>query len=128
MPEAWCVYSHEYHVDMGEHVFPVEKYRLIHAALTAEGVLAPGDIVEPVPASEDDLLLVHDAEHLAHMRRLAQNGWGFLTPDTPISPEILEKSILSAGGSILFNDNHAAWRRPEDLQPRLTHAGQVFFF
>ncbi|HJN16915.1 MAG TPA: histone deacetylase [Armatimonadota bacterium] len=101
MPRAWCVYSHEYHVDMGEHVFPVEKYRLIHAALTAEGVLAPGDIVEPVPASEDDLLLVHDAAHLAHMRRLAEKGWGYLTPDTPISPEILEKSILSAGGSIL---------------------------
>ena len=100
MGKPWCVYSDEYHVNMGEHVFPVEKYRLIYAALIGEGTLTPDDVVEPVPATEDDILLVHDAHYLGHMRRLAAMGWGFLTPDTPISPEILEKSILSAGGTI----------------------------
>ena len=101
MSKPWCVYSHEYHVDMGEHVFPVEKYRLTYAALVEEGTLSPEEALEPTPASEEDLLLVHEEQYLAHMRRVAGMGWGFLTSDTPISPEILEKSILSAGGTTL---------------------------
>jgi len=101
MSRPWCVYSDEYFVNMGEHVFPVEKYRLVYAELTATGVLQPGGIVEPEPASEEDLLLVHEPSYLAHLRRLAAFGWGYLTPDTPVSVEILDKSILSAGGTIL---------------------------
>lgn len=101
MPSPWCVYSDEYYVDMGEHVFPVEKYRLTYAALVEQGVLGPGDVAEPTRASEEDLLLVHTPEYLAHMRRLASMGWGYLTPDTPVSAEILDKSILAAGGTTL---------------------------
>jgi len=101
MSRPWCVYSDEYFVDMGEHVFPVEKYRQVHAKLVAGGVLQPGDVAEPQPASEEDVLLVHQPGYLAHLRRVAAFGWGYLTPDTPVSPEILSKSILSAGGTLL---------------------------
>ena len=101
MGRPWCVYSDAYYVDMGEHVFPVEKYRRVYAELSAERVLAPEDIAEPSPATEDDLLRVHEAGYLAHLRRLAAFGWGYLTPDTPISPEILAGSILAAGGTLL---------------------------
>lgn len=101
MPSPWCVYSDEYYVDMGEHVFPIEKYRMTYAALIEQGVLQPHDVAEPTPAPEEDLLLVHEPQYLAHMRRLASMGWGFLTPDTPVSPEILDKAILAAGGTTL---------------------------
>ena len=101
MATPWCVYSDDYHVDMGDHVFPVEKYRLVHARLMNEGVLRAEDIAAPQPASENDLLLVHEPGYLAHLRRLASFGWGYLTPDTPVSAEILDKSILSAGGTVL---------------------------
>ena len=101
MSSPWCVYSDEYYVDMGEHVFPIEKYRLTYAALLEQGVLQPADVVEPTHPPEEDLLLVHDPQYLAHMRRLASMGWGFLTPDTPVSPEILDKAILAAGGTTL---------------------------
>lgn len=101
MGTPWCVYSDEYHVDMGEHVFPVEKYRLVYAKLAAEGVLQPEDVAEPQRATEEDLLRVHEPGYLAHLRRVAALGWGYLTPDTPVSPEILDKSILAAGGTLL---------------------------
>jgi len=97
----WCVYSHDYFVDMGDHVFPVEKYRLTYAALVEEGTLGPGEVLEPAPAPEEDLLRVHTREYLAHLRALAAYGWGLLTPDTPVSPEILDKAILAAGGTTL---------------------------
>jgi len=101
MGKAWCVYSDEYYVDMGEHVFPVEKYRLVYAKLAGEGVLTPEEVMVPEPASEEDLRLVHEPGYLAHLRRVASFGWGYLTPDTPVSPDILEKSILAAGGTTL---------------------------
>ena len=101
MAQPWCVYSDQYIVDMGPHVFPVEKYRLTHQRLLAEGTLRADDVVEPQPASEDDLLLVHAPAYLQQLRDLARDGWGFLTPDTPVSAEIVEKTILVAGGTIL---------------------------
>lgn len=96
----FIVYSPDYHVDLGPHVFPVEKYRLCYERLIGEGTIVESDVAAPVAATEDDLLLVHTPGYLARLRRLAAQGWGYLTPDTPISPEILDKSILVCGGSI----------------------------
>jgi acetoin utilization deacetylase AcuC-like enzyme len=96
----FIVYSPDYHVDLGPHVFPVEKYRLCYERLIGEGTIVESDVAAPVAATGDDLLLVHTPGYLARLRRLAAQGWGYLTPDTPISPEILDKSILVCGGSI----------------------------
>ncbi|MFQ6133006.1 MAG: histone deacetylase [Armatimonadota bacterium] len=97
----WIVYSPEYYVDMGEHVFPVEKYRLCCRRLVEEGTITEADVAEPTRPPDEDLLLAHTEQYLAHMRRLAAQGGGFLTPDTPITEEILDKAILSAGGTTL---------------------------
>ncbi|MGD8240374.1 MAG: histone deacetylase [Armatimonadota bacterium] len=96
----YIVYSAQYHVDMGEHVFPVRKYRLCYEALRREGAIEPGEVLEPIAATEPQLLLVHTPEYLTELETLAATGWSYLTPDTPITAEILEKSILAAGGTI----------------------------
>ena len=67
MTQPWCVYSDEYIVDMGPHVFPVEKYRLTYQRLVEEGTLAEGDVLEPEPGTEEDVLLVHTPAYLAHL-------------------------------------------------------------
>ncbi|MGQ9730787.1 MAG: histone deacetylase family protein [Candidatus Zipacnadales bacterium] len=100
MLAPWCVYSDDYYVDMGDHIFPVTKYRQLYHRLLAQGILRTEQTVTPRPASEADLLLVHRPEYLTQLRRIASLGWGYLTPDTPVSPEILEKAILAAGGTI----------------------------
>jgi acetoin utilization deacetylase AcuC-like enzyme len=43
---------------------------------------------------------VHTPAYIRHLRELARAGWGYLTPDTPVSAEIVEKAILVAGGTI----------------------------
>lgn len=101
MSHPWCVYSDQYYADMGDHIFPVEKYRRLYARLTATGVLGPDDVVPPQPACDEDILRVHEAAYIAHLRRLAALGWGYLTPDTPVTAEILEGAILSTGGTIV---------------------------
>jgi len=97
----FVVYSPEYYVDMGEHVFPVQKYRLCYEKLCREGVVASDDAASPVRATERQLLLVHTPEYLAQLETLADSGWSYLTPDTPITAEILDKSMLAAGGTIV---------------------------
>src|SRR5207302_1288930 len=96
----FIVYSPRYHIDIGPHVFPTLKYRLVHARALELGILEPSDTVEPRSASWDELALVHTAEYLEKMRR------GALTPDDiaqlelPWSNEMVEGFRLMVGGTI----------------------------
>lgn len=93
-------YSDGFFADIGEHVFPFEKYRLVKERLLAEGVLSGSDLVEPEPVTEADMLLVHEP---GYVRKLTHN---LLTPteilvlEIPFSPEILRVFALMAGGTL----------------------------
>jgi acetoin utilization deacetylase AcuC-like enzyme len=99
------VYSDGYYLPIGAHVFPAEKYRLIQRRLLETGTATPEDFVEPEPATDDDVRLVHTSDY---MRKLKE---GSLTPreelemEVPYSPELVRAFWLSAGGSILAARN-----------------------
>ena len=98
VPVVWCP---EYEVDIGDHVFPVEKYRLIKQRLEASGALAMADLRTPEPARVEDVLRVHTR---SYWTKIAE---GALTPDEehllelPFSPQLREASLLCAGGTTL---------------------------
>ena len=54
--------------------------------------------VPAVPASMDDLLLVHSAGHISQIERTAQSGGGWLDADTIVSPRSYEAALYAAGG------------------------------
>ena len=116
IPVVWCP---RYEVDIGNHVFPVEKYRLIKERLDAAGALARADLRTPQPARVEDVLRVHTQ---SYWTRIAE---GTLTPDEerllelPFSPELREASLLCAGGTTLAG--HLAI-----LQGRSVHLGGGF--
>jgi acetoin utilization deacetylase AcuC-like enzyme len=58
------VYSPKYHIDIGPHVFPTIKYQRIHARLLEAGIVSSGDVVEPQPASWEELARVHTTAYL----------------------------------------------------------------
>jgi acetoin utilization deacetylase AcuC-like enzyme len=95
------VYSDAYYLPIGQHVFPAEKYRRIHDRLIATGVAEPGDFIEPQPATNQDILLVHRPEYVQKLTT------GTLTPreelqmEVPYSRDLVEAFWLAAGGSIL---------------------------
>jgi acetoin utilization deacetylase AcuC-like enzyme len=98
--QAAVVYGREYLCDIGPHVFPVEKYRLIRDALVAAGDLEPDAILAPPMPPREDLLLVHAAEYLDDLDQLR---W---TPRTqsselPLLPDIVQAYWFAAGGTTL---------------------------
>ncbi len=49
------IYHPRYELKWGGHVFPVEKYRLLHDRLIAEGLVRPDEFLAPEPATDDQL-------------------------------------------------------------------------
>jgi acetoin utilization deacetylase AcuC-like enzyme len=95
-----AVYSPRYEVNIGPHVFPTSKYRLIREKLLAEGALAEEDIIESTLPPRDELALVHTPQMIDDLFNLR---W---TPHTmhselPISREIVDAYVYACGGSII---------------------------
>ena len=62
------VYSEEYcKLDLKNHVFPVEKYRLVYEKLLSMRAKKE-DFLLPRPASEEDILLVHTSKYVKKLK------------------------------------------------------------
>jgi acetoin utilization deacetylase AcuC-like enzyme len=95
------VYSPRYHVDIGPHVFPTQKYALVHARLVESRVIDPADVIEPQPASWESLAHVHTADYLAGMREGTLSTEAMLQIELPWSFEMVEGFRTMVGGTIL---------------------------
>jgi len=95
------VYSDRYDLNLGSHVFPSVKYRLTKEALLRDRIVEPGDFVEPPPASDDDIALVHHREYLRKLQTGKLSYLEVMRLEIPYSPELIRAVWLCAGGSIL---------------------------
>jgi acetoin utilization deacetylase AcuC-like enzyme len=95
------VYSDHYDLNLGDHVFPSIKYRLVKEKLLREHIAEPGDFIEPAPASDDDIALVHHREYLRKLQTGKLSYLEVLRLEIPYSPELIRAVWLCAGGSIL---------------------------
>ncbi|MCW4046442.1 MAG: histone deacetylase [Candidatus Bathyarchaeota archaeon] len=74
------------------HIEGPQRVKLAHEFLKERGY----EFVEPNPASEEDLLRVHDAEYIWNLKKgLVEDS------DTPAYDNIYEFARLSAGGALL---------------------------
>src|SRR5271170_1761160 len=95
------IYSDGYYLPIGEHVFPAEKYRRIRDRLLETGVAEANDFLEPQPATDQDILLVHKAEYVNKLKTGALTTREEMELEVPFSPELVKAFWLAAGGSIL---------------------------
>src|SRR6202034_3080065 len=95
------VYSDDYYLPIGSHVFPAEKYKHIHDRLLASGVAEAADFVIPRPASDEDVLLVHTPRYVEKLRTGTLSAREELALEVPYSPELVRAFWLAAGGSVL---------------------------
>lgn len=89
-----------YSVDIGVHVFPIEKYSLARKRLLDEGDTTPDDWRVPEPATRDQLLLAHTPEYLDDLLN-ARWSWRTASSEFPLTTGITRAYVASAGGSIL---------------------------
>jgi acetoin utilization deacetylase AcuC-like enzyme len=98
VPVVWCPH---YEVDIGDHVFPVEKYRLIKQRLEASGVLSSADLQTPQPARVEDVLRVHTRSYWTGIAEGTFTANQERLLELPFSSELREASLLCAGGTTL---------------------------
>lgn len=95
------VHHEAYEVDIGPHVFPTAKYRLVRSRLIEDGLLAARDIHRPDPAPDRDVLRVHTAEWVRKLKEGDLSARERLLLEVPYSPELVDASWLCAGGACL---------------------------
>ncbi len=100
MPRPAIVWSPHYEMDIGVHVFPTEKFRLTLDLLVKQGLVRREEVLEPPPATEEELLTVLEPEYLADLRGVTHTTRTY-GAELPISEEIVRGVTHSAGGSIL---------------------------
>ena len=94
-------YSPAYELDLGGHVWPTTKYRLIAEELVRAGVVPHGGFAAPTPCTWDDLALVHTPEYLEKVRTLSLSRDEIATLELPLSGPVVEAFRLMVGGTCL---------------------------
>ena len=92
------VYSDQYDLNLGNHVFPSIKYRLIKEKLLRDQMVGRQDFVEPPAASDDDVALVHDREYIRKLQAGKLSYLEILRLEIPYSPALVRAVWLCAGG------------------------------
>jgi acetoin utilization deacetylase AcuC-like enzyme len=95
------IYSDGYYLPIGAHVFPAEKYRRIRDRLLAGSVADAADFLDPQPAADEDILLVHTPEYVDKLETGTLSAREELALEVPFSRELVNAFWLAAGGSIL---------------------------
>ncbi len=95
------VYHEGYDLNLGAHVFPSQKYRLIHERLLADGVATPGDFLAPEPAADQDVRRVHSQDYVHKLKTGTLSRDEEARLEVPYSKELISAVWLAAGGSIL---------------------------
>jgi len=95
------VYADAYCIDIGPHIFPTTKYRLVRDALVETGVARPDEFVEPSPATWDDLALVHTRGYLGALRDGRLSPEDIARLEMAWSEGMVDGFRLMAGGTLL---------------------------
>ncbi|HEY4709586.1 MAG TPA: histone deacetylase [Candidatus Acidoferrales bacterium] len=95
------IYHEGYDLNLGAHVFPSQKYRMIHDRLLADRSAAPDDFVAPEPAADEDVLRVHLPEYVHKLKTGSLGHDEEARLEVPYSKELIKACWLAAGGSIL---------------------------
>ncbi len=90
--------------DTGNHV--ENSQRLVEAMsyLKETGIKDKLTCLAPRPALLEELELVHTPEYISYVKTKAENGGGWLDPDTVMSPKSYEAAIYAAGGLLIATE------------------------
>ena len=95
------IYSHKYDIDIGEHVFPIDKYHLIHDRLLREGIVKESDFATPQLPSDKDLELAHTHDYICRFKSGNLSAKEVHQLEFPYTEELIETAVLWVGGTVM---------------------------
>jgi acetoin utilization deacetylase AcuC-like enzyme len=95
------VYNKGYDLNLGEHVFPSQKFHMIAQTLLREGIAGSEDFLTPDFAADEDILRVHTSEWVHKLKTGTLTASEVMKLEIPYSQEAVEACWLAAGGSIM---------------------------
>ncbi len=95
------VYSDLYEVDLGEHVFPTAKYRMVKDRLISEKNVSSQIFKAPHLIEYNDLLLVHTNEYLNKIKTLSLSAQEIFKLELPLTEQIRDASLACCSGTIM---------------------------
>ncbi|MCD6521523.1 histone deacetylase [Candidatus Calescamantes bacterium] len=93
-------YHPEYYADIGEHVFPMEKYGLIVERLKSEGLVKEEEIITPYFPQNEDILLVHTREYLEKVKNISLSYRELMILEIPLTEQVVTAFYWHVGGTI----------------------------
>ena len=94
-------YTPRYYADIGSgHVFPIRKFELVRDKLLAEGTVQPAELFEPMPATLDDVLLVHTNDYVSRLCGGDLTAKEIRRLGLPWSESLVRRSFYAVGGTL----------------------------
>jgi len=91
------IYSDAYYLPIGEHVSLPRNIGRVRERLLKTGVAEENDFLEPQPATDDDILLVHTPEYVDKLATGTLNAREELALEVPYSRDLVDAFWLAAG-------------------------------
>jgi acetoin utilization deacetylase AcuC-like enzyme len=95
------IYHERYDLNLGAHVFPSKKFRLIESTLVKFGIADRGDFLRPEPAHDADIHRVHTKDWVSKLKTGTLTLSDVMKLEVPYSPELVSAFWLAAGGTVL---------------------------
>jgi acetoin utilization deacetylase AcuC-like enzyme len=101
MPTPKVVWSPDYEVELGPHVFPTHKYRLVREALLERGIVTPEDLIEAAQVHPAVLGRVHTPEYLHKIHDDALSPTERYLLEVPFSRALEHSALVTCGGTLV---------------------------
>ena len=94
-------YTPRYYANIGDgHIFPIRKFELVRDRLLAEGTLRPEELVEPAPATVEQVRLVHTEDYVSRLCSGTLTSKELRRLGLPWSESLVQRSFYATGGTI----------------------------
>src|SRR5437660_9900948 len=94
------VYHENYDLNLGPHVFPSQKFRLLQEMLLRDDIATQEDFLRPNPASDEDILRVHTSDWVRKLKTGTLTASDVLRLEVPYPKALVDAVRLAAGGTI----------------------------
>ncbi len=95
------IYSPQYEIDIGSHIFPTSKYRLIKEYLIKKYKLCEENFIAPLPALPETVMKIHTSKYVSDIKNKTLSYADELRLELPYSSELAKVAFLCCGGTLL---------------------------